>query len=242
MSKYLLAYKINNQILGIDIETWNNSDLNGNSAFIVINRTESIPDNYENISSIENWSRFGMSLVNDYLVGKAEIKNIVVETGWSGLTNLEKDLAIQYYSFVTPIDAVTYLMTVKGYTQDFAQLFLLQQWHRHHANSTNTAKKRWYYVKLTVSKYLSFYDSEDLLNSVEPLIFPLMDIARLGINYGDKKEGIMDYIESTGIFTGQGLRENNYTLLVGDYDIFIGELKNVIVDGIYNKYSDIKID
>lgn len=58
-------------------------------------------------------------------------------------------------------------------------------------------------------------------------------MGRQGINYGDKKEGIMDFIESTNSFMGRGLRESGYTLLQGTWDDFIIELKKVLVDGIY---------
>lgn len=242
MNKYLLAYKIGGLAVGTEIGYWSVSDLNENPPFKVINENESIPEGYTNISSITAWHNFGMNLVNDYLVGKTEIKNIINTTGWANLTAEEKDLAIHYYSFPTPTDAVIYLMTNKGYTQEYAQFFILQQWHKHHASLINSAKQRWYYVKLIVSMYLSFLDAEDLLNTIEPLVFPYTDIARFGINYGDKKAGLMDYVESTDVFTGQGLRENNYSLLVGDWDIFINALRDVLVYGIYTKYDDIKLD
>jgi hypothetical protein len=67
-------------------------------------------------------------------------------------------------------------------------------------------------------------------------------MGRLGINYGDKRDGIMDYIESTNAFAGQGLRENSYTLLQGTWDIFITAMRNVFVEGIYSKYTDIDIN
>jgi len=241
MKKYLLAYQISGQTVGIDLPQWSADALSGNPAFKLILSGQTIPNSYVDISSIINWNRFGCMVANDYLVCKNAIKELVVEKGWTGLTNTEKDLAIQYYAYPDTMSAVIYLMG-KGYSQAQAQGYVLLQWHRHHGNVMNSCKQRWFYAKFIVPQYLSFNDAEDLLNTVEPLVFAYNDMGRLGINYGDKRDGIMDYIESTNAFAGQGLRENSYTLLQGTWDIFIQAMKNVFVEGIYNKYLDIDIN
>lgn len=230
------------KIIGIDLDSWKDDVLNGNSAFKIIDSNDTIPNNYNDISSIINWNKFGQEFTNDYLVYKNQIKLLVEDIGWSNLNNDEKDLAIKYYAYSDSTSAVIYLMTVKGYTQQYSQYFLVQQWHKHHGNVMNTCKQRWYYVKMIVPMYLSFDDAEDLLNTVEPLVFAYNDMGRLGVNYGDKKDGVMDYIESTNAFAGQGLRENNYVLLQGNWDSFIQGMKNVFVEGIYTKYDDIIIN
>lgn len=241
MKKYLLGYQINGQTVGVDLIQWDSDDLNGNMPFKMILSGQTVPNGYVDISSIVNWHQFGSMVANDYLVYKNEIKRLCVEKGWSNLSNGEKDLCIQYYSYDNSTDAVIYLMTTKGMTQQQAQLFLIQSWHKHHGFVVNACIQRWYYVKLIVPMFLSFTDAEDLLNTVEPLVFALSSMGRHGINYGDKKDGIMDYIESTNAFQGQGLRESGYTLLQGTWDDFIQQLKNVLVEGIYTKYDDIEL-
>jgi hypothetical protein len=241
MSKQLLAYQINGLTVGIDLIQWDSADLNGNQPFKLILSGATIPNGYINVSSIINWNKFGCMVANDYLVCKNEVKELVIKKGWSNLINAEKDLAIQYYAYSSTTLAVIYLME-KGYSQVQAQGYVLQQWHRHHGNLINACKQRWYYVKFIVPQYLSFTDAEDLLNTVEPLVFAYNDMGRLGINYGDKKNGIMDYIESTNAFDSQGLKENNYNLLQGTWTEFINAMKNVFVEGIYTKYSDIEIN
>lgn len=237
MKKYLLAYIISGQTVGIDLNSWSDLDLNGNKAFKILYSGQTMPVNYVDVSSISNWSKYGDLVSNDYLVYKNAIKDIVDGVGWTGLTNAEKDLAIQYYAYSNATNAVIHLMTTKGYTQPQAQYFMLEQWHKHHGNLINTCKQRWYYAKLVVPMYLNFNDSEDLLNTVEPLVFAYNDMGRLGINYGDKKDGIMDFIESTNTFLDQGLKENNYTLLAGTWTDFINAMRNVFVEGVYNKYN-----
>lgn len=241
MSKILLAYTINGQTVGIDLPSWDTADLNGNIPFKLILSGATIPSGYTDVSSIINWNKLGCMVANDYLVCKNEIKTLCGKKGWSNLTNAEKDLAIQYYAYPDATSAVIYLMG-KGYSQVQAQGFVLLQWHRHHGNVMNSCKQRWFYVKFIVPQYLSFNDAEDLLNTVEPLVFAYNDMGRLGINYADKRDGIMDYIESTNAFAGQGLRENGYVLLQGTYDDFILAMKNVFVEGIYSKYTDIDIN
>lgn len=242
MKKYLLAYTINGQTVGVDLPSWNSEDLNGNQPFMLILSGQTIPSSYEDISSIIHWNQFGCIVANDYLVCKNQIKMLVDEIGWTNLSNTEKDLTIKYYAYDNPTDAVIYLMTTKGMTQQQAQGFLLLQWHRHHSGVVNTCKQRWYYVKFTVPQYLNFYDSEDLLGTIESLIFSLIDMGIQGINYGDKKEGVMDYVESTNCFIGQGLKQSGYTLIQGTWDEFILQIKNVLIEGIYDKYTDIQID
>lgn len=240
MKKYILGYELNGQVIGRDIFTWN-GDLNGNKPFKAIVSGDTIPSGYVDISSITTWHLFGNQVTNDYLCYKNQIKLLVVEKGWSNLTEDEKNIAIQYYSYTNPIDAVIHLMTTKGMTQQQAQMFLIQSWHKHHGFVVNACIQRWYYVKLVVPMFLSFTDAEDLLNTVEPLVFALTSMGRYGINYGDKKEGIMDYIESTNAFQEQGLRESGYTLLQGTWDDFITQLKNVLVEGIYTKYDNFEM-
>jgi hypothetical protein len=234
--KNLLAYKINNQVIGIDIQSWTSADLNNNLAFKSIDSSLNIPVDYENISNIENWHNYGYNVENDYLSVKNQIKELYAEKGWVNLTNNEIDLVIQYYCYINPMDPIVYLMG-KGYLQDQAQYYVLQQWHKHHKNLLEVCKQRWYYVKFIVAMYLNFSDAEEVLDTTQTLIFSYTECGRLGINYGDKNPGIMDYLESTNNFQNQGLRENNYALNFGTWNILINSMKDILVYGKYNKYE-----
>jgi hypothetical protein len=128
-------------------------------------------------------------------------------------------------------------MTEKGMNQYQAQGYLLQEWHKHHGRLIDVSKKRWYYVKFIVAQYLNFNDAEELLDVCQMLIWSYTECGRLGIQYGDKNNGIMDYIESTNLFENQGLRESGFQLQLGTWDTFISDMKNVLVNGIYIKYN-----
>lgn len=240
MAKYLLAYQINGQTVGIDLPQWNNVDLNGNMPFKIIVSGETIPGGYTNISSIVNWNLFGLDISNDYLVTKFEIRDLINSIGWNNLTNVEKDVAITYYAYPDITSAIIHLMVTKGMSQQQAQGFILQQWHRHHGNVILSCRQRWYYAKFIVPQYLNFVDAETLFNTIESLAFAYNDMGRLGIEYGDKTNGIMDYIESTNAYVGNGLRESGFTIS-GTWDNFIQAMKDVFVEGIYTKYDDITI-
>jgi len=212
--------------------------LNSNEPFKIILSGDTVPSGYTDITSIQNWYNFGLNIANDYLVPKFEIRELVEEIGWTGLTNAEKDVAILTYSYNNMLNAITYLMTEKGMSQNQAQGYLLQEWHKHHGRLVDTCKSRWFYVKFIIAQYLSFADAEELLDDCQMLIFSFTECGRLGTQYGDNNNGIMDYLESTGTFVSQGLRETGYELQQGTWDLFIEEINKVLVQGIYNKYDN----
>jgi len=237
--KHLLAYQISGQTVGVDLSGWNDADLNGNPPFQVILSGQTIPNGYDHIDTIENWNKFGLQVANDYSVVKFEIKDIANMVGWTGLTNTEKDLAIKYYAYPDPTSAVVHLMTTKGMTQAQAQGFILQSWHKHHLRNIVAYTQRWNYAKLTVLSYISRGDGEDLFNTVKTLIDLYIEVGILGWEFTDNQDGIIDYIYSTHGFTGQGLEENGYQLLQGTWGDFKDALNDVLVCGIYDKYTDI---
>jgi hypothetical protein len=237
--KHLLAYQISGQTVGVDIDSWDDEDLNGNPAFKIILSGETTPSGYTHLDSIEYWDEFGLPIANDYSVVKFQIKEMCQMLGWTGLTNTEKDLAIKYYAYPDPTSAVIHLMTTKGMTQQQAQGFVLQSWHRHHLKNIVAYRQRWNYAKFTVLSYISRSDGEDLFNTVKSLVDLYIEVGILGWEYSDNQDGIIDYVYSTHGFTGQGLEENGYQLLQGTWTDFKEALDNVLVCGIYDKYPDI---
>lgn len=93
--KKLLAYKINNQVVGVDISTWTVSDLDGNEPFKFIYNDQIIPNNYVDISSIINWGTFGEIVLNFNNV-RIQLRNLL-PTSLTGLTQSELEV-IQKYS------------------------------------------------------------------------------------------------------------------------------------------------
>ena len=240
--KHLLAFQIDGSTVGTELESWNASSLGGNAPFQLILATDPSLAGYVNIDTIENWDLFAYNIANDYSVVKFGIKEMAEEEGWSNLSNTEKDLCIKYYAYPDPTSAVVYLMTEKGMTQPQAQGFVLQSWHKHHLKNIVAFTQRWNYAKFTVLQYISRADGEDLFNTISVLIDLYIKVGILGYEHNDNQDGIMDYVYSLHGFTGQGLEENGYTLLQGTWADFKDALNNVLVFGIYSKYTDLNIE
>ena len=73
----LLAYTINGQTIGIDIEVWNDTILSGNTAFLAIEDGGTIPTDYVDISSVSNWDNFGGSTTATTATIKEEIIKLI---------------------------------------------------------------------------------------------------------------------------------------------------------------------
>jgi len=236
MKKYLLAYQISGQTVGIDITSWSDVDLNGNKPFKIIISGDTVPSGYTDISTIEYWDTFAGSCANDYMCVRFEIRDMCRVKSWSGLTDTEKDIAIKHYISDNPTNAVIYLMS-KGYTQQQAQGFVLMSWHKYHAKLLEATQQRFYYLKFVVPQYLSLTDAEILFDNAHDLIYELTELGRFGIAIGDKKSGILDYLMSTNAYVGAGMEESGLSLIQGTWDIFRAALYGILVDGIYDKYN-----
>lgn len=231
--KKLLAYKTKEGLLGIDIEEWSIKDLDGKKPFLYVKNDDEIPFGYQDISSIVNWVKFGGNTKLDYLAIQREIKEIINNSVWDSLTIEERDLAIDWYAIVDYEEVVIYLMVEKEMPEAEARMFVLKKWHNHHNRMVESCKERWNAVKYNVGAFLRTIDAEHLFNIVSPLIYSFTETVIFGKNYGDHTDGLMDFIESTNFYENSGLKEQNYQLNFGTYEIFISELKKVLVDGIY---------
>ena len=73
----LLVYTIGGQKIGIDIQTWNDSMLSGNAAFLAIEDGGTIPTDYVDISSTSNWDNFGHATTASTVTIKEEIIKLI---------------------------------------------------------------------------------------------------------------------------------------------------------------------
>lgn len=234
----IFGYNLSGNTIGVDIHSWNKLELNGNDPYqIVIRSGDTAPSGYTDISSIEEWNTHGFDLSNDYGVARFAIKDLVNEIGWTGLTLTEKDIAVEHHCAPTSTDAVIHMMIYHGYSQGAAQIYVTERWHKYYLQFIEACKQRWNYVMFIIPQYLSFGDAEDLFDTIDMLINYYRNAARLGRNYGNSNDGIIDYVESTNGFTGQGLAETNYVLIQGNWDELILKIKETLFQGIYHKYN-----
>jgi len=127
-------------------------------------------------------------------------------------------------------------MTTKGMTQQQAQGFILVSWHKYHAKLLESCQQRLYYLKFIAPQYLSLADCEKLFDNAQSLIYEFTQLGRFGIENGDKKSGLLDYIMSTNVYVGAGMQESGLVLIQGAWDEFRSALYSILVDGNYTKY------
>jgi len=91
----LLAYQISGQTIGIDITTWSETMLSGNTAFLAIADTGSTPTDYVDISSTANWDNFGGSTTLTDAEIKSEIAKLIPD-----VPTTEEYLILENYATV----------------------------------------------------------------------------------------------------------------------------------------------
>lgn len=242
MRLYLHAYEINGQRVGVDITSYETSQLNGNKPFIT--STHSSVNGYQNITSIEGWHNYGEFVLDSYQDRQRAIKLAFYDKGWSNCTSTEKDIVLLYYA--NPdlgnnnqnAQMIEYLLS-KGYSMDQATDYIVDCWHNHWEKFVSECPARFRKVTKVVLRYLSFTDASDLDVTIESLKSRYLTTGVLGLGYGDHKEGLLNYIWSNHSYTGQGLEENGYTLRKGNWL----EFKQEIEDNLIGKYfwPEIKI-
>jgi len=92
--KYLHAYIIDNEAVGVEKTTWLQEDLNGNEAFI--STDNSSETGYKNISSIVNWDNFFWNTTATFNNTRAAIQSIVDSVGFENLSMQEKKIAAKW--------------------------------------------------------------------------------------------------------------------------------------------------
>ncbi len=88
----LLAYTIGGQVIGVDILSWDEVTLSGNTAFMAIADTGSTPVNYTNISSVNTWDNYGSPAG----LSAIEIKNEIIKLIPNTPTQAQYDVLAKY--------------------------------------------------------------------------------------------------------------------------------------------------
>ena len=233
MNYNLFAYNISGQTVGTDLNIWYSEDLNGNEPFVLV--SGSTLTGYDNITSINNMYNFGRNSVDTYQTWQKGIRLSGYETGWSAMTDTEKDVIIDMYAYPEgSTEIVTYLVTTKGMTQNEAESYLVGKWHTYWNSFLEDCPERWSNaVKVTID-YLPFSAASQLMDTVNVLVDKYIVAGRLGVGYGDTSIGLMNFIMSSSGYVGNGLEEfcvsQGFVLKKGDYDSFRLDLQNTIID------------
>lgn len=213
-------------------------------AFVIINSGDTVPSGYTEISSVQNWSDYGESLCTDYLQYRDRIKDELDQVSWSGLTNSEKDIVIDFYlkesnksEEVANGEKVAYLMGVHGLSLIEAKGKLISVYGPHHIKEIRSCYHRSNSELLykIIAKYLTLVDAGDLIKITHKLFDLYKSQAIRGTEDGNAGEGLFNFLESTvgTSYETTGLEQQGYILNTGTYSEFIAELMGVLRYGNY---------
>ena len=233
MNYNLFAYNISGQTVGTDLFTWYNKDLNGNDAFVLV--SGQTLSGYTNITSIENMSNFGGNAINTYQTQQKGVRLCGYETGWSAMTDTQKDTIIDWYAYPEgSTEIVTYLVVTKGMSQDEAESYLINKWHTYWNSFLEDCPEKWSNAAKVTVEYLPFSGASMLMDTVNILVDKYIVAGRLGVGYGDTSDGLMNFIMSSSGYVGNGMEEycisQGFVLKKGDYDSFRLDLQNTLID------------
>lgn len=211
----LLAYTLNGQKFGVDKLSWNSVEFSG-VTFTACTDTVIIPNNYSDISSILNWSKFGQECGLNYVQIRNEIKKIT-PSNMSVLTideinSLKSYNLYGYYKIYDrvgdgnviqsdhpPID-INYDILGYAKKRTFNQGELTRvEYYDSFNPSANT------YSELVVVEDRKYYRINQLLNS------RVMNIAWIlndGVTTGYTKTTYKNYTPLEAIQAGQARRQN----------------------------------
>jgi hypothetical protein len=236
MNYNLFGYNINGSsgsTIGIDIVNCPIPWLNGNDAWVI--SSGQTLSGYTNITSIVNMNKFGPNAINTYQTQQKGVRLCGYETGWSAMTDTEKDIIIDWYAYPEgSTEIITYLVITKGMTQDEAESYLIDKWHIYWNSFLGDCPKRWSNAAKVTIDYLPFSGASQLMDTVNVLVDKYLVAGRLGVGYGDTSDGLMNFVMSSNGYVGNGLEEyctsQGFTLKKGDYDAFRNDLQNTIID------------
>jgi hypothetical protein len=190
----LQAYILNGKVLNVDTFNWSYSDLNGNPPWII---NELVQNNYSDITSISNWDTIGFNL-KDYDYVRSRIREIVLSTGFSGLTQNEKIIASKYF-LVDKLDRDS----VMGEEE---QIYC---WNDLVVNSQDCRFSRWEAAKKYISYQLDPINSSDLAKSTSELCNDYINYNIITLSK-DSISGLFDYLKGEGNYTTNGYPSKTY--------------------------------
>jgi hypothetical protein len=233
----LLVYEINGLAVIIELKSYYVSDLNNNDIF---KASENIVDGYKDVTSIENWYKYGAYTGRDWKFIRNEIKLLMFSIAGSTLTNylnlndnekrivaelflVPKSLRIAYFT-----DEEDYEISIKYNTNSIKS-----------RNDRYTSALSKFYlsllrtdVNLIIKDLQSLVDSNVYTNLIDNYIYYGIDGTRF-----DTDTGIFDYIESTvgTVYENTGLASRITNMTTEEKQTFIDSVLDILEFGNYNK-------
>ncbi len=209
----LTAYLIEGQPVISQVFTWNKTEIGENQPILC---EDTVTVGYEDISSIENWHKFGTCINKDYKFIRNEIMTLVWTkmmgdpNNWILLTDIEKLIAAEW--FVVPKELRDTVYNIEEQIA-FAEIFDM--------NSVISRDIRHKKAKYELYNRLNFNDANEVLNEIEKSVSLLTHnlresyiyYGREGLLEGDP-EGLFDYFRSQvgSSFENNGFLDHTYII------------------------------
>lgn len=217
----LFAYKIEG-VPFTNLDTYLDGDLEGYDALTVGTSATSA---YEDISSIENWEKWGPDTGKDFKFYRREIKLLYEETTWEALTTEEKKVLSRMFIVEKTKRDEVYTTEEQMY---YSRIF--------HKNSTESRQVRYSLVASMLFNNLSKTDCFSVMDDIEEnhLMVNYIHYGLEGVDKGDP-EGIYDYINSTTgtSYASAGFNEKNITPVCGSKQCMIDRAMQILEEGLY---------
>jgi hypothetical protein len=208
----ITAALINGQRTGVDLDSWDVSDLNGQPAF---KEEDTVSANRADITSIESYYKFGTSAGLDDQQIHFRISSIVATLGGfnSIQTQQEKEIVASLCA-ADDLDIIVYYAT--NYTM--GDLVAAKEKHAKRIGVyvkklVDVARLRVDHPKTKEVVMLFLKDREQIdmfMAAIRDFLADYTFKFHLGTSYGDFIDGIMNYIERTGSWAGQGQGIDSY--------------------------------
>lgn len=163
--------------------------------------------------------------------------------GWPSLNDSQKMEFIEHslndpaFDYATNNANKIAFLVSQGETVESASDLLVDFYAQFHLREIASCTKRMNSLALykLIFKTLSVPAAADFYDSTEKLARMFCDQAIKGTQYGlGGKDGLMDFIESTGSFSAAGLAQKGYELNTGTINDFIAALKDILINGNYS--------
>ena len=234
------AYKIGGIPVSDLTESFLTEDLNGNPAFKIFE--SAVTSEYQDISSMENWDKYGESLIGsvegfrDWKSLRNEIKTQAltisggnINTGWNNFSAAEQVLLCKYLTNMASPTNFASAVEDASERSAIANNFDIK--------STEARQTRYQAARLYTFGCLYPVNGLEVVDDIPVLLIKYFG----GIEYkeADGKDGLIDYADSTvgTSFEGAGLRAKGFTTLYGEtilpYQTFCTNLVNILKYGTY---------
>lgn len=217
----LCAYIINGSPIN-ELDQYEKYQLNGNPPFV---SEDIVPAGYQDISTINNWDKYGLATGYDYKYVRIQIYILVTTIGWTNLSIAEKTIASIWFVVVkSQRDEVHTLEEQKANGRT------------HHEKSRQNRYDRHTAALMDVYNRLEKADAQSVLKRLEDsnLLHLYIEYGIEGTASGDI-EGIMDYVNSVAgtSFALNGLIEETYIPVEGTLTDLKVALNDIIINGNY---------